>query len=122
MPFSVPTPFVWDPSFDVGSKLFNEQHVKLFAMIDDLDHHQADKAKLAALLDYAVAHFKAEEAAFESHKFADAVAHKAIHDKFVTDAVAATQGGVVNDGIIKFLKEWLVTHIKGSDMTYKGKV
>lgn len=25
MPFAVPSPFVWDPSFDVGSTLFNDQ-------------------------------------------------------------------------------------------------
>ena len=39
----------------------------------------------------------------------------------VHDAVEATKGGV-NDGIIAFLRDWLVTHIKGSDMGYKGVI
>lgn len=64
-------------------------------------------------------HFKTEEAGFSVHHYAHEVEHKAIHEKFLADATAAVAGGV-NPGIIAFLKDWLVTHIKGSDMKYKG--
>ena len=42
-------------------------------------------------------------------------------DKFVNDAVAAVKDGVT-DEIIAFLKNWLVNHIKVSDMGYVGKI
>ena len=74
---------------------------------------------MQALVDYVVLHFKTEEEGFSSHHYEHAVAHKAIHDKFLADATAAVAGGV-NPGIIAFLKDWLVTHIMGSDMKYKG--
>ena len=120
--FAIPSPFVWDASFDVHHALVNEQHKKLFTLITDLEADMANAGKLKALLDFVLLHFKTEEDAFAAFHYEDAVAHKAIHDKFVHDAVAATSGGHVNADIIKFLKEWLVTHIKGSDMKYTGKI
>ena len=121
MAFAVPSPFQWDESFDIKNAELNEQHKKLFELINDLDAHRSDPAKLKALLDLAVLHFKTEEDLFAAKHFEEAGPHKAIHDKFVSDAVAATKGGV-NDGVMKFVKEWLVTHIKGSDMKYVGKI
>jgi len=122
MAFAIPHPFHWDASFDVHHTKINEQHVQLFELINDLEAHMHDGAKLKALLDYAVMHFHFEEHEFEAHHYADAVAHKAIHDQFVHDAVAATAGGKVNADIIQFLKNWLVNHIMGSDMKYAGKI
>eukprot|EP00694_Reclinomonas_americana_P003961 EC791188.1.p4 GENE.EC791188.1~~EC791188.1.p4 ORF type:complete len:59 (+),score=14.03 EC791188.1:262-438(+) len=31
-------------------------------------------------------------------------------------------GSAVNEDVMHFVKQWLVTHIKGSDMAYAGKV
>ena len=67
------------------------------------------------LLDYVVMHFKTEEDMFAKVNYADTAAHKAIHDKFVQDALAVK---AVDDGVIQFLKSWLVNHIKGTDMKY----
>jgi hemerythrin family non-heme iron protein len=119
--YPVPTPFQWDTSFDIHHHELNEQHKKLFTMINDLEADMHSAAKLKTLLDFAVHHFKTEEDLFASHHYEDATAHKAIHDKFVNDAVAGTAGGV-SAGVIKFLKEWLVNHIKVSDMKYSGKI
>lgn len=52
---------------------------------------------------------------FSKHGYAQASAHKATHDKFLADCGAVTE---VDDDVIKFLKRWLVTHVKGSDMKY----
>ena len=122
MPFEIPSPFVWNSSFDVKHEAINAQHVRLFELINDLEANMKDGARLKALLDYVVLHFKTEEDAFAAHHYADATSHKAIHDKFVHDAVSATAGGHVDAGIIAFLKDWLVNHIKGSDMKYVGKI
>lgn len=74
--------------------------------------HTTTAKLLQALVEYVVFHFKAEEAGFSAHHYEHEVAHKAIHQKFLADATAAVAGGV-NPGIIAFLKDWLVTHIKG---------
>jgi hemerythrin family non-heme iron protein len=123
MSFPIPEPYQWDATFDVKNPEINEQHKKLFVLINDLAAHKADAHKLKVLLDYVLMHFATEEKLFhEKHWAADkAAAHKAIHDKFVTDAVTATKAGV-DDGIIAFLKKWLVEHIKGSDMQYAGSI
>ena len=117
--FPVPNPFKWDASFDVKSDYFNDQHKKLFDLINDLDAHRDDGAKLKALLDFAVKHFKDEEDSFEKHHYADAANHKATHDKFVADASKVAK---VDDGAMGFIRNWLVNHIKGSDMGYAGKI
>ena len=115
MVFEIPSPFVWDVSFDVKNANINAQHEKLFSLIDALDHHRDSASHLKELLDYVVLHFKTEEDGFNAKHWDGAVAHKAIHDKFVQDALAVK---TVGDAEIQFLKNWLVNHIKGSDFTY----
>ena len=119
MPFDVPTPFAWDASFDVKDDDFNTEHKKLFDLINSLDAARGDAAVLKELLDYVVFHFKHEEEKFAAAKYAAADSHKAIHDKFVQDALALTS---VGDGEMAFIKQWLVDHIKGSDMKYAGNL
>ena len=121
MSTAIPEPFAWNATFDVKNDTINEQHKVLFTMIADLAANQKDAAKLTALLEYVQMHFKTEEDLFAAKGYADAVSHKATHDKFVADAVAATKDGV-NEGIITFLKDWLVNHIMVSDMCYVGKI
>jgi hemerythrin len=119
MSFAIPSPFTWDESFDVQSDQFNTQHKELFRLINDLDADRSSAAKLTALVDYVVLHFKDEEAAMTAAGFAEFDGHKAIHDKFLADAGAVTS---VDEGVMNFIKQWLVTHIKASDKQYAGKL
>lgn len=52
---------------------------------------------------------------FAEFGYTHADSHKGIHDKFLADCAAVT---AINDDVIAFLKNWLVVHIKGSDMKY----
>ena len=115
MAFAIPSPFAWDASFDVKNAQINGQHVKLFELIDALDHHRDSASHLKELLDYVVLHFKTEEEKFVGKGWSHEVDHKATHDKFVADALAVKS---VGDAEIHFLKNWLVNHIKGSDFQY----
>ena len=45
----------------------------------------------------------------------DAGDHKAIHDAFLAKALSLH---AVGDAEMKFIKEWLVHHIKGTDAKY----
>ena len=117
----IPEPFAWNESFDIKVPVLNEQHSTLFDMIRELDGNKDDAGKLTALLEFAQLHFKTEEDLFALHNWGEgqATAHKAIHDKFVADAVDATKGGV-DDGVIAFCKRWLVDHILISDVKYSA--
>ena len=123
MSFAIPEPFAWDQSFDVQNTVLNDQHKKLFVLIAELATNKADAAKLKELLDLVVLHFGTEENLFKEKGWEEskATAHKAIHDKFVNDAIAGTKDGVT-DATIDFLKNWLVSHIKVSDMQYVGTI
>jgi len=116
---AVPEPFEWDESFDVKVEEFNTQHKKLFKLINALAADKGNAEVLKELLEYVVMHFKSEEDKFEEKSYAGAEGHKAIHDKFVADASAVTE---VTDDVIAFLKQWLVDHIKLSDMKYSNKL
>lgn len=117
MSFEIPSPFQWDESFCVGNAEINEQHKKLFQLINALDADRTNGAVLKELLDYVVMHFKTEEDGFDRVAWDQKDAHKEVHDNFVKTAVSLTS---VDDGVIQFIKQWLVDHIKGSDMKYKG--
>lgn len=115
MAFPIPSPFTWDQSFDVKNASLNDEHKRLFTLIDALDKNRTSAAALKELLDLVVAHFKHEEKLFGEKHYADSVAHKATHDKFLQDAAGIKS---IGDGEIAFIKSWLVNHIKGSDQKY----
>ena len=115
MPLEVPSPFAWDASFDVKVGTLNNQHKKLFELINALDAKRTDGAVLKELLDYVVMHFKTEEDLFHQFHWAEEADHKKVHDKFVQDALGLKS---VGDGEMQFIKNWLVHHIKESDMHY----
>ena len=119
MTFDIPSPYQWDSSFCIGNNDLNEQHKKLFALINTLDANRTSGAALKELLDFVVLHFKTEEDLFAKVGWSESASHKEIHDKFVQDALALKS---VGDAEMHFIKQWLVDHIKQSDMKYKGVI
>ncbi len=119
MSYPVPTPFEWSTSLDIGNAELNEQHKKLFTLINALDAKRTCGTTLKELLDYVVMHFKTEEDLFAKAGWSESAAHKETHDKFVQDALALTS---VGDAEMQFIKQWLITHICASDMKYKGVI
>lgn len=61
-------------------------------------------------------HFQTEEGMFNDVNYVGKDSHKATHDKFLQDAGGLHQ---IGDDQIHFIKQWLVEHIKVSDMKYK---
>jgi hemerythrin-like metal-binding protein len=124
------TLFEWNASYSVKVKALDDQHKKLFNLINEL--HTAMKAgrgKAAAeevlrrLIDYTVYHFSAEEKLMETHKFPDLVAHRAEH-KVLTEKVLAfkkdfdADTAPVTVELMNFLQEWLLNHIQRVDQRY----
>ena len=82
---------------------------------------------LAGVLDrlkqYTVKHFATEEELFDRYGYAEAPAHKKAHRDLVEKVLAFEQElkngrAKVTMEIMRFLKEWLVGHIMGTDKRY----
>nr|AQV13769.1 hemerythrin [Sternaspis scutata] len=120
MGFDIPEPYVWDESFRVFYDSLDEEHKGLFKGIFDVANSPGDNSCLQHLAKAVKDHFVTEEAMMKSANYADLGSHKKIHDKFLGDL--GTLKCPVNDGQVNFAKDWLVNHIKGTDLKYVGKL
>ena len=112
------------PSIDV-------QHKKLVRMVNDLHESIArGNAKevligiFDSLAEYTVNHFAYEENFFKEFNFEDLEKHTQEHKDLVAQVVELKQkmeneeGFMLGLEVMDFLKQWLTTHILGSDMEY----
>lgn len=120
----------WSHDLEVGSNEMDAQHQRLVAIINqyhDAVEKKAPRAELITIFgkvaEYAVYHFRDEEALMEQHKFPALARHRAIHRQLVdrvTEMMAALKQGKpgIEQEIKYFLKTWLTAHIKGIDRQY----
>jgi len=120
MGFDIPEPFVWDESFKVFYEQLDEEHKGLFKGIFDVAADKSSDGALKTLVDKVVAHFKYEEGEMKRAGYAELDGHAKIHAEFV--GKIKDLKAPVDDATVMFAKDWLVQHIKGVDMKYKGKL
>jgi len=122
--------FEWNSSYVTGIGSVDAQHQTLFQIASKL--HEAmttgkGKAVLGSILNrlvqYTAGHFAHEERLMRLHDYPDLAAHKAQHDALtrqVLDFQANFESGqaAITVQLLHFLKNWLVEHIKGSDLKY----
>jgi len=128
--FRLSDALVWDQSFSTSIPTFDDQHKKLFAMVNELNQamqHKRSKeaigSVLSRLISYTGTHFAAEEEAFRKTGYPEEAAHKKQHQDLVQQAVALQEkfnSGemLLTQEVIEFLQDWLVQHIKGTDNRY----
>ena len=87
-------PVLWDEKYSVKVRELDNQHKKLFDIINKLDSHMRQgKGKeilgsvLKDMVDYTKVHFAAEERILRDSGYPDYAQHKAIHEK-VTEKVS----------------------------------
>ncbi len=127
---SVPDLIRWGKSLMVDIPTIDEQHKQLVQLMNDLhksmkirESAQAMERILDRLVDYTVMHFSTEEQFFQQYGYPDREQHAAIHKKLVArvgDFQKKFKSGdaTVSMDLMDFLKDWLVNHIKGTDMQY----
>ncbi len=120
----------WSDALSVGVHEIDEQHKVLVNMINEL--HQAMRQRRAKevlldlvgkLAEYTVTHFGTEERLFDKYGYPDTPKHKEIHAKFVakvkeTEEQLRAGTATVSMDLMRFLKDWLVGHIQGTDKKY----
>jgi len=120
----------WDQSYSVSVKRLDEQHQKLFALLNAL-HEAMRQGKgqamvhgtLRELASYTVTHFRAEEELMRKAGFPGLVAHQAEHQKFVARVNQFTEEleagrNASPIALVGFIKDWLADHIRRTDRSY----
>ncbi len=122
--------FTWNESYSVKVKQFDDQHKKLIDMVNELhDAMKVGKGKdvlekiLAGLIQYTATHFGNEERLMKLHNYPNYEQHKKEHNLLVlqvNDVQKQYREGnaVITMAVMTFLKEWLQTHIQGTDKNY----
>lgn len=123
----------WDSSYATGLESLDNEHKMLFGYINDLrDSLIGRKGKdvvgrvLEGLLEYTNGHFFNEEILLFKLRYPDYDAHKAQHEKFLSEVrgyyVAFKSGDVdsklMSAEITAVVTEWLQEHIMKVDKAY----
>jgi hemerythrin len=124
--------FIWDQSYSVKVSQCDEDHKKLFALLNAL--HDAMKAGKGSqviekviddLASYTKYHFSQEEMLLRQTNYSDIVSHQAQHRIFVKKVEdfqknLKTGNLAQSIAIAGFLTDWLATHIKRTDRKYSA--
>lgn len=75
---------------------------------------------MVELVDYTVMHFGMEEKLFSQYGYEEEKEHKAIHKELVDQVLDYQKKLIAGDptvsiNLMTFLKDWLISHIKGID-------
>jgi hemerythrin-like metal-binding protein len=122
----------WKSSYSVKVKRCDEDHQKLFLLIEDLnDAMRSGQGKLIVdgivqdLERYAQIHFTAEEALMAKAKYPALAAHQGEHRRFIESVAKFRQE--LNSGdksqsisVSMFMNNWLVNHILRTDKQYSS--
>lgn len=118
---------IWSDKLITGISVIDEQHQKLFEMINKLNRFVGNKNEFfEALIDlktYTNEHFKTEEEYMKYTNYPDAETHKACHENFVADYMNILKKmNQVNDitdlgaELIAFIENWLEEHYTNEDV------
>jgi hemerythrin len=127
----------WSDKFELGIDEIDAQHKKFFdathRLYDDILNVRGEHAveeSLVFLRNYAIEHFKTEEAFIQKHGYPRVDEHKQLHVDFIEklDGLvdefdiyqAPTQG--MADQILELTQGWLTDHIIDEDTLYAEHV
>ena len=122
----------WDETLSVKINSIDAQHKKLIELINsfyDNIMQGSTKEKLMelikALKDYAIVHFSMEEKYMKQFDFPGYGIHKMEHEKFVETVLNfeekyKTGKLLMSLEITSFIKDWITSHIKGTDKQYSN--
>ena len=95
----------------------------LYTAMQNGEGHAMVGQVLAGLATYTENHFAYEEKLFFEHDYPDALEHKMLHADLIGQVAkiqAKYDSGstMLSMEVVRFLKQWLLTHIQGTDRAY----
>ncbi len=124
----------WNDSYSVKVDKMDEQHQKLFGLInsfyDEVGKQSQDKLifdLIAGMKDYTILHFNEEEQLMQQCNYPGLTEHKKEHADFiskVSDLEEKLKSGkmIISFEITNFLKDWIKKHINESDQQYSAYI
>ena len=121
---------IWNDSYSVGVKALDEQHKKLFGMVNQMhEAMMAGKGRVVVgqvmneMFDYVRLHFTAEEKLLERYNYPGLAEQKREHEAFiqkVEEMQQKMQAGnlTLSIEVSQFLQSWIKDHIMGVDKKY----
>jgi hemerythrin len=121
---------IWNESYSVGVKALDEQHKKLFGMVNQMhEAMMAGKGRVVVgqvmneMFDYVRLHFTAEEKLLERYNYPGLAEQKREHEAFiqkVEEMQQKMQAGnlTLSIEVSQFLQSWIKDHIMGVDKKY----
>lgn len=120
----------WDDSFSVKINSIDEQHKKLFEMINDFydninkrSNNELVLKLVKGMKTYTLMHFSTEERYMKQYEYPNYEQHKKEHEAFI-DKVNALEEKLKKESIVitfeitNFLKDWIKKHIQNTDKQY----
>ena len=121
---------VWTDEFRVGSDRLDDQHKKMFGLINELfasvrEGHEAGKVKeiIDGAIDYGRMHFGDEERIMRLSGFPQFPSHKQVHEHYsqkINELMIDyhRRFGDISSELLQFLKGWWLKHILDMDRKY----
>lgn len=119
---------VWKPQDDLGIPIIDEQHRAIVATINSLYYFIQEGWGLSALAptlniikSYSSFHFKTEEGILSKAGYQELHKHIMAQKQFTKDVDAAAHEAIAYKDpflLLKFLKEWWVSHLKKEHLEY----
>lgn len=118
----------WTPAYSVKVKEFDEQHKKLFAMInliaEDIvsgDNKKRDEV-VNQMIEFSRIHFSTEEKYFKKFKYPKEDEHIKLHIDFIETSLEFSRRTKKNEidsnKILNYLKNWWNNHVLIEDKKY----
>jgi len=119
----------WSTDYSLGMPELDAQHKMLFDLINQLwqgivtnADRQTQLKVIEQLEHYTLTHFSAEEDFLLAIEFPGTESHRQAHLAFTQrvadEKQAILTGAQVSLGLLHFLNDWLVNHIRGEDLAY----
>lgn len=122
----------WTRDLESGIPIIDAQHKRIIEFINELNdacqtgNMSETNHVMDGLLNYTVTHFEFEEELQEKAGYPFLKAHQRIHEIFMKKVaeirVRSTNGEDVAPELLRLLKGWLASHIKGEDRDYVESV
>lgn len=130
----------WDPKFEIGIPVIDEQHKKLVELCNTsyqalikqgttgTTWEQSISGTLRECVDYVQTHFKNEETLMRACEYPGFPEHKKVHDSFIKKVIETSRsfqgasGSTAAFKFVKFLYDWILSHIAHEDKLYVKSV
>jgi hemerythrin-like metal-binding protein len=121
---------IWNDAYNIGISDIDIQHKKLISILNDLYKANTKESSqktifdaIDKLMDYTNYHFSLEQQMHHDYKYPGSVKHQKEHQEFidkikVLKLEAEKQNLLTSFKTVDFLKDWIITHILGSDRLF----